>query len=137
KNKDSGLQNFQHSDAWVRCCEILQDISPQAYEMLAKHISMPRIRTLRIKRAHQVPFPMDICEHTFNLVAEQLQLLGFSGPVCLSCDDSKLLAAYRLSWSDEDQTHYLVGGMEGPLRVADPNQVKAVLDDSRSKKQKG
>lgn len=72
---------------------------------------------------------MEINERTFTQVVDQLKLLGYDGHVALSCDDTKLLPGYRLYWDGQDQTHYLVGGIDGPLRVADVDQVREVLDE--------
>ncbi|KAF8988923.1 hypothetical protein BDQ17DRAFT_1257412 [Cyathus striatus] len=129
-----GSQNFCYAPPWMEFCQILRDISPQAYQSLAGHIPKPEIRTLQAKRAREVQFPMTICSETFDFVQEQLQLLGYCGPTALSCDDTKLLPAFRLCWSKKDQTHYLVGGKDGPLRVANPDEVRSVLEAARSMK---
>ncbi|PPQ84235.1 hypothetical protein CVT24_004308 [Panaeolus cyanescens] len=51
----------------------------------------------------------------------------YDGHVALSCDDTKLLPALRLFYDHDNQCHFLIGGTEGPIRVADPNQVQTVL----------
>lgn len=66
----------------------------------------------------------------FTLVSDQLDMLGYHGPVSLGCDDSKLLDALRLYWDEHDQCHYLVGAAEGKLRVADPEQIEDLLKSS-------
>ncbi|PPQ87308.1 hypothetical protein CVT25_002058 [Psilocybe cyanescens] len=95
---------------------------------------MPTERNLRKKEAHQPRFPMDILPQTFDLVADHLAALDFNGPVALSCDDTKLFATYRLYWDAELKSYYLVGGIDGPLRVADPDSVKEVIEAAKSEK---
>jgi hypothetical protein len=34
----------------------------------------------------------------------------------------------------DKESHFLVGGTDGPLRVADPEHVKSVMADTRAKK---
>ncbi|KAF5341928.1 hypothetical protein D9611_001095 [Ephemerocybe angulata] len=130
KADGKGNQNFSYSPAYDELCQIVRDISPQAYKALSEHLQMPTIRGMQVKRAREPRFPMDICEDTFNLVAKQLKALGHEGPVALSCDDSKLLDALRLYWDEKDGCHYLVGAAEGKLKVADPDRMKELLEKS-------
>lgn len=77
---------------------------------------------------------MDITDRNFKLAADQLTALNYDGPVNLSCDDTKLFPSFRLYYDNDQKSHFLVGGTEGPLRVSDPDQVKAVIAESRAKK---
>jgi hypothetical protein len=67
-------------------------------------------------------------ERTFTLVQEQLKALKYDGPLGLSCDDTKLFAGLRL-YTDKAKREFLVGGVEGPLRVANPDAMKRLLAD--------
>lgn len=86
------------------------------------------------KEACQPRFPMDISDRTFELVNEHLNVLNFDGPVGLSCDDTKLFATFRLYWDAEQTSYFLVGGTDGPLRVADPDDVKRVIEEAKAEK---
>jgi hypothetical protein len=88
----------------------------------------------RKKEACQPRFPMEITSETFYLVAGLLAALDFSGPVALSCDDTKLFATYRLYWDAEKESHFLVGGTGGPLQVADPEEVKKTIEVAKAEK---
>jgi hypothetical protein len=77
---------------------------------------------------------MEICEKTFELVADHLAALDYTGPVGLSCDDTKLFGSLRLYWDAEQKAHFLVGGVDGSCRVADPDQVKKVIKDANIQK---
>lgn len=86
------------------------------------------------KEARQPRFPMNISDRSFELVYEHLNKLDFDGPVGLSCDDTKLFATFRLYWDAEQSSYFLVGGTDGPLRVADPDDVKRVIEEAKAEK---
>jgi hypothetical protein len=77
---------------------------------------------------------MDISAGNFKLAAEHLQALEYDGPVNLSCDDTKFFLSFRLYWDNDKKSHFLVGGSDGPLQVADPDQVKGVIAGAKAKK---
>ncbi|TFK25892.1 hypothetical protein FA15DRAFT_589523 [Coprinopsis marcescibilis] len=136
EGQGKGMQGFKYLPAWEELCQIMRDISPRTYEALRnlKYIPMPSARSLRMKHAREPKFPLGISEETFNLVAEQLKDLDYSGHVALSCDDTKLLPSYRLYWDDKEQTYMLIGGDQGPLRVANAEEVDQALKDASSSK---
>lgn len=77
---------------------------------------------------------MEINEKTFDAALSELRLLGWNGPVYLSCDDTKLLPAFRLYYDKDDKSHYLVGGTEGRLKVVDPEQVEHIVSTEKAKR---
>ncbi len=64
---------------------------------------------------------MAICARSFELVKDRLNLIDFHGPVAVSCDDTKLLPSWRICWSQERNSHILVGGIHGAVDVLDPD----------------
>jgi hypothetical protein len=140
-----GMQNFRYAPAWDEMCNILQIHSPRMYESLGKHFPMRTIRNFRcaprfqssyfqltlvshrMKESRQPRFPMEICDRTFQLVVDHLTALNYTGPVGLSCDDTKLFSSLRLYWDAEKDSYFLVGGVGGAYRVADPESVKKVI----------
>ena len=70
---------------------------------------------------------MIIESQTYELVIAQLEELKYSGPVCLSCDDTVLLPAWRLYWDTVKQSHFLVGGVGGPTQVLDPDEMDQII----------
>lgn len=72
---------------------------------------------------------MTICDRTFELVKEQLLQIGYTGPTALSCDDTKLFSALRMYWDGEQQSHFIVGAVNGPIRVVTPEEVEATMND--------
>jgi hypothetical protein len=77
---------------------------------------------------------MEICEQTFIDVVEHLTALNYAGPVGLSCDDTKLFSSMRLFWDAEKNAYFLIGGADGPRRVINPEEVRAVLSDPKLQK---
>ncbi|GLB37775.1 hypothetical protein LshimejAT787_0408260 [Lyophyllum shimeji] len=126
-----GLQNFKFSPAWDELCHILLIHSPRTYRALAEHLPTRSERSFRMKEARQPRFPMEICARSFELVVDHLKALDYSGPVGLSCDDTKLFSVMRLYWDSDQDSYFLVGGVGGPLRVADPESVKRVIADAK------
>jgi hypothetical protein len=91
-------------------------------------------QTIRTKESWQPRFPMEICDRTFQLIEDHLTALNHTGPVGLSCDDTKLFSSLRLFWDKEKNSYFLVGGVNGPYRVADPDSVRQVISEGKIKK---
>lgn len=80
-----------------------------------------------MQRARQPRFPVGIQPRTFELVEDMLRKLQYSGPVALSCDDTKLLASFR-PYYDEDQKKYFVMGHTGdPYELVDHEAFQRVV----------
>ena len=77
---------------------------------------------------------MEIGDRTFELVSDHLKALNYTGPVGLSCDDTKLFSSLRLYWDSDEDSYFLVGGVDGPYRVADPESVKEVISEGKIQK---
>ncbi|KAF8328951.1 hypothetical protein F5887DRAFT_1287968 [Amanita rubescens] len=119
-----GMQNFKYAPAWDELCHIISTHSPRTYRVLLDFLPGRTIRSFRQKEAREPRFPMTICDRTFSLVEEHLSLLGYKGPVCLCCDDTKLLSTFRLYWDAKEQSHYIVGGVDGRYHVPNPEDLK-------------
>lgn len=73
-------------------------------------------------------FPIEIGERTFVLARSYIDKLGYgTGPVALSCDDTKLHAAWRTYFDSEADVHFLVGGTGPPLAIANVEELNAIL----------
>lgn len=69
---------------------------------------------------------------TFHLTSGYLSHLSYSGPVSLSCDDTKLHPSYHTYWDPAKQTHYLIGGTDGPMAVANVEGLQDLLKSSET-----
>jgi hypothetical protein len=74
---------------------------------------------------------MEISDHTFQLVIDHLTALNYTGPVGLSCDDTKLFSSLHLYWDAEKDAYFLVGGVGGPYCVLDAESVKQVIVEGK------
>ncbi|KAJ6616170.1 hypothetical protein B0H10DRAFT_2219755 [Mycena sp. CBHHK59/15] len=124
-----GMQNFKHPPAWDELSHIVRIHSPAAARALAEHFPVRTEHSVREKEARQPRFPMEIGDRTFQLVEDFLEGLDYHGPVNLSCDDTKLFPGLRL-YTDKDKVDYLVGGIDGPIRVLDPDAMRKVPADA-------
>ncbi|KAM6495644.1 hypothetical protein JOM56_008350 [Amanita muscaria] len=129
-----GMQNFRHPPAWDELCHIIKIHSPRAYRALRQHLPARSERSFRSRESLQPRFPMEICDQTFQSVVDHLGALQYTGPVNLSCDDTKLFTTIRLYWDAKEEAHFLVGFAGGPRRVADPDQVRAVIESEQLEK---
>lgn len=96
--------------------------------------TLPAHPVIRVQEGKQPRFPMEICERTYELATTHLKGMNYTGPVGLSCDDTKLFNTLRLYWDSEKKKHFLVGGSDGPREVSDPENVKQVIADAKIQK---
>ncbi|XP_006459004.1 hypothetical protein AGABI2DRAFT_66018 [Agaricus bisporus var. bisporus H97] len=132
--KGLSLRNFKYSPPWDELCHIIRTYSPAAYRALAEHLPARSERSIRIKEARDPKFPLGITDQVFELVEEHLQQLSYTGPVCVACDDTMLLSAFRLYWDAKEHSHFLIGGVDGPIRVADPDNLRLILEQQETRK---
>ena len=83
---------------------------------------------LSTKESREPRVPMKICKRSFELVDQHLSALGYSGPVALSCDDTKLFKSWWIYWDAEKNSHFLVGGVGEPVQVADPECLREIIE---------
>ena len=72
----------------------------------------------RAIESKQEKFPIKPCLHSFALVRGYLDSINYSGPVRLSCDNSKLFPAFRPYFDSKEDVYYVVGCTGTPLRIA-------------------
>ncbi|KAJ7865909.1 hypothetical protein B0H14DRAFT_3595961 [Mycena olivaceomarginata] len=125
-----GMQNFKYPPAWDEIAHIINIHSPRAAKALREHIPLRTQRSFRAQEAREPRFPMVLeDERIFLLIQEQLAALKYDGPLGLSCDDTKLFAGLRLYHDKIKKADFLVGGVDGPLQVANPEEMKRILAD--------
>lgn len=73
---------------------------------------------------------MIVNEKTFELILAHLRALDYHGPLGLSCNDTKLFTAWQMYWDGDKKAHFVVGGVGGPLQVADAEKLKELLADA-------
>ena len=85
----------------------------------------------RIKRNRTPGFPITICERNLELASEYLSSLKYSGPVGLSCDDTKLHPSLRPYWDASKECHFLVGTTGAPIAVRDEGLLHDLVAESK------
>jgi len=88
----------------------------------------------RINRARQPRFPIGIQDRSFELAIEHLKKLGYTGPLGLSCDDTKLLPALRPYYDKATDKHYILGSTGEPLILTDPEELNSVIKKGEAEK---
>ncbi|KAH7876772.1 uncharacterized protein C8R40DRAFT_1236404 [Lentinula edodes] len=129
-----GLQNFKYSPAYDEFTNIMRITSPSAFRVLREWFPARTSESFRQKESRKPRFPMEICDHTFEMAVAHLQSLGYKGPVGLCCDDAKLFASLRLYWDSGKKKHFLIGGSDGAVEVSDPDSVEQVIRDAKIQK---
>jgi len=95
---------------------------------------MPSERTFRTWEAQQPQFLLEICTQTFDLVDDHLKAIDYHRPTSLSCDDTKLFSTFQLYYNGQEKCHFLIGGVDGPVCVLDPENLMELLDSLKDKK---
>ncbi|KXN83213.1 hypothetical protein AN958_01727, partial [Leucoagaricus sp. SymC.cos] len=127
KTRGVGLQNFKYSPSWNEICQIIQMHSLAAYCILQQHLSAQSICSIQHKNSQAPQFPQGINEDIFTQVKAHLDSLNYSGPVCLMCDDMKLLPTFHLYWDTQEKAHFLVGGVDRPIQLLDSADLQSIL----------
>ena len=81
----------------------------------------------RVQRANEGGFPIGLQERCWALVADRLRAYEYVGPVGLSCDDTKLFAAFRPYHDRSQNMYYLLGSTGQPLEIRDPEDFARVV----------
>ncbi|KAJ3979174.1 hypothetical protein F5890DRAFT_1421718 [Lentinula detonsa] len=122
------MQGFRYAPDLVEFAHMLAVISPRAFVFVKHLLPLPEIRTLR--QAMQPHFPVDITERSFDLLEKQLKLMQWHGPLTLSCDDTKLLPAFR-PFFDHDLGGFVILGAAGkPVLLPDPSLLAKVIEEN-------
>ncbi|KAJ7586218.1 hypothetical protein C8J56DRAFT_1052590 [Mycena floridula] len=129
-----GMQAFRHSPDITEWAHIMHAFSPRAYKALSDIFPLPTARALRMQRAKQPSFPIGITPRTFTLAAAHLENLNYSGPVALSCDDTKLSPALRPFWDSDRQGFCMLGSTGEPLLVANPELPEQAIQQANIQK---
>jgi hypothetical protein len=73
-------------------------------------------------------FPAGICKQTFTRASEFLEAIGYTGPVCISCDDTQLLSKWSPYYDGERDQWLLLGGTGEPVAIdGDTENIKQAI----------
>ncbi|KAH9841944.1 uncharacterized protein C8Q71DRAFT_885445 [Rhodofomes roseus] len=131
-----GMQNFNHGPALREFSNVALVHSPELYRFFSHHLVLPNPRTIKSEQARIPRLSIDIDDRTFELAVNYTASVHYSGPLSLSCDDTKLHAALRTYWDPEKQTHFVIGAVDGPKAVADAEELRKLLSTMNDPKVK-
>ncbi|KAJ3833288.1 hypothetical protein F5878DRAFT_700127 [Lentinula raphanica] len=129
-----GMQNFQYTPEWDQFMHIASIHSPRTYEFIRSKFPGRTKRSFQVQESKAPKLAMTIEDATFASVANHLSAVGYSGPINVACDDSKLLSSFRLHYDSKNKKHFLVGGIDGPIFVRDPTDIANIMNDPSIKK---
>ncbi|EEB89059.1 hypothetical protein MPER_12894 [Moniliophthora perniciosa FA553] len=118
----------------VQLAHIVQMHSTAAYNFLREYLPFPTVRTLQKHRAKEPRFPLTICAETFLRAKRHLGVMNYTGPVALSCDDTKLTPALCPYHDKENDCYYVVGAVGEPMILADPEAFRELLKQGNMEK---
>ncbi|KAG8765471.1 hypothetical protein FRC12_007479 [Ceratobasidium sp. 428] len=116
--RGKGMQNMRYSPGYIDFCSIAHSMSSQAYRFLKdSKILVLGERDIRKRRSKAPGLPIGICERTFERAASFINVLRYSGPVSICCDDTKLLAKWIPHYDGASQKWLVLGGVGDPIQV--------------------
>lgn len=133
QKKGKGMQNFHYTEQFLDLCRDLLITSPAAYRALAQVIKLPTERHLKKQSSNTPHFPFKLCDRTLDLVQEHLKDIEYKGPVGMGCDDTKLFSGLQLIWDPTEECHFLIGASDGPIRVANVDEVREAMELAKEK----
>ncbi|KAI0318142.1 hypothetical protein OF83DRAFT_1083107 [Amylostereum chailletii] len=130
KKQGKGLQNFQYAPHLEEFAHIALLTSPDVYRLMKPHFQLPSERGFQMCRAAMPRFSLTICERTFDNVVSYITARKYTGPLAVSCDDTKLHATMRTYWDEAAGTHFLIGHTQDPIPVASPEALQDLLQSN-------
>jgi len=142
-----GMQNMKYPLAFDDFCHLAYMISPQLYNIIISILlgvpseifcrfnstipppSYLTVLSSRHKQAGQPRFPIKVTPELFERAANYVRSVGYSGPLALSADDTKLLASLRVYYDKTKQMWFLVGGVGEPMAVANAEELHQIIDE--------
>ncbi|KAK7013894.1 hypothetical protein R3P38DRAFT_3322441 [Favolaschia claudopus] len=133
--KGLGKQNFKYSEDLDTFYTLLHIISPRAYREFAKVLPARSERSVKHKKSTSPRFPLGITAQTYQFVVKYCEDYGYptGAPLSLAVDDTKLDAALRPLYDGVKQKWFIVGAVDGPIEVADVEELHATLEQLAKK----
>nr|GAT48523.1 predicted protein [Mycena chlorophos] len=103
-------------------------IRPDAYRALERYLPLPDERTLQRRRAKLPKFPVEFTRRTITLAKDRMTAMGWSGPVAMSCDDTKLQAALRPFYDENRQSWCILGSTGAPMLIANLPEFRQAVE---------
>ncbi|QRW16715.1 hypothetical protein RhiXN_00302 [Rhizoctonia solani] len=129
-----GLQNAKYPPEFDQFCHEIVNISPLAYQTFRNIFGGRTASNFRVIRGRERRFPLAIDDGVFEIAQIYFSSINYTGPVCLSCDDTKLLPALKTYYDTSTKLWYLLGGTTGAIAVASTEELTSILKDGKLSK---
>lgn len=126
-----GMQNFKYAPAYTEFMHLIYIYSPKTYRFITRYLPAHSERSIKYNEARQPKFPIGLTERTFSLFQEQLDLLDYAGPLCLSVDDTKLHPALRPYYDKTMGGYFILGSTGDPLKIMDADQFQDIVQKAQ------
>ncbi|KAJ1305544.1 hypothetical protein OPQ81_000548 [Rhizoctonia solani] len=80
-------------------------------------------------RGRERRFPLAIDDSLFETVVNYFSSINYTGPVCLACDDTKLIPALKTYYDASTKQWYLLGGATGAIAIASTDELTSILKE--------
>ncbi|KDQ05883.1 hypothetical protein BOTBODRAFT_122166 [Botryobasidium botryosum FD-172 SS1] len=153
--KGKQLTNMTYSTPFNELCNLLGDLAPRAYRAFRYHFAGRSLRSMRYAsclyrsfsrwltpysslfyravRSILPKFEPGITLNNVAMVAASLRCLGYSGPLALARDETKVEAALQ-GYQDAAKEWHLLGPCTGEVVVKSVDALDALLQDPSIKK---
>ncbi|KAG8738651.1 hypothetical protein FRC12_016664, partial [Ceratobasidium sp. 428] len=116
--RGKGMQNMRYNPGYIDFCSIAHSMGSQAYRFLKdSNLLVLGERDIR-KRCSKAPgLPIGVCEQTCERAANFINILCYTGPVSICCNNTKLLAKWIPHYDGASQKWLVLGGVGDPIQV--------------------
>ncbi|KAG9098220.1 hypothetical protein FS749_004343 [Ceratobasidium sp. UAMH 11750] len=130
-----GRQNFHYAPAWDDFCHAICVQSKSAYHTLRSHFPARLPSSFHQIRSREPKFPLGIdTNYISTLTRSCMQQVQYTGPVCLSCDDTKLLPSLQAYYDGSKQEWKLIGSTGDPVNIKNNDELIKVLQQNNFEK---
>ncbi|KAJ1299461.1 hypothetical protein OPQ81_002524 [Rhizoctonia solani] len=110
-------------------CHEIVNISPLAYHTFRSILGGRSASDFRVMRGRERRFPLAIDDSLFETVVNYFSSINYTGPVCLACDDTKLIPALKTYYDASTKQWYLLGGATGAIAIASTDELTSILKE--------
>ncbi|KAJ7213926.1 hypothetical protein GGX14DRAFT_563511 [Mycena pura] len=113
----------------------MQKFNPKTGRIFAQHFGMETQRSIKHQIAQRPRFPIGITTQNFEFLAKYCSNYGYptDHPLCVSVDDTKLLATMQPLHDGMEKVWYLMGlSRDRQLSVTSPKQLEKLMEQKQS-----
>lgn len=123
------MTNMHYPEAFDNVCTVLATVSPRAYRLFRAFFGGRDQRNMRHRAAHGERFEPGFSKDNAAAAARILESYGYTGPVVLACDDTKLEPVLREVQLNSG-AWVIVGHAGDPILVSNEDELDALMADA-------